>query len=215
MPPSNLPPGWSGPYQSPNTAAPYTQPGGIGQPTWVYAGFWWRVWAFLIDALILSVVDSVLGFFMLPDLKVEWQETPIPDASGQTVDVVDIADFVQPDTISVLIPHIHAGNWHLPSLFLALLPALYFIIFESSSFRATPGKRLCRLEVTTSRGRRLSIGRAALRFAVKAFISFPFFYIGVLMVAFTRHKQGLHDLIADTVVIRAETAEVVTFEPRS
>lgn len=211
---SDLPPGWGGPSQHSDNGF-YTPQEGIGRPMWIYAGFWWRVWAFIIDSVILSVVDGVLGFFMLPDLKVEWEETPIPDASGQTMDVVDIASFVQPETVSVLIPHIHAGNWHLPSLFLALLPALYFIFFESSSFRATPGKRLCRLEVTTTRGRQISIGRATVRFLVKAFISFPFFYIGVLMVAFTRHKQALHDLIADTLVIRSETAQVVTFEPRS
>lgn len=211
---SDLPPGWGQPSDA-QTGAAFAPQGGAGRPVWIYAGFWWRVWAFVIDSIILTTLGSVLGAFILPDFKVRWEELPIPDTSGQTMDVVDVVQTVQPETISVLIPHIQAGNWHLPGLILALLPALYFILFESSSFRATPGKRLCRLEVTTTRGRRISIGRAAVRFFVKAFISFPFIYIGVLMVAFTRQKQGLHDLIAGTLVIRAENTQLITFEPRA
>lgn len=159
-------------------------------------------------------MDAVLGYFILPDFKVQWEELPIPDSSGQTVDVVDIAQRVQPDTISVLIPHIQVDHWHLPGLLMALVPALYFILFESSRFRATPGKRLCQLEVTTLQGERISIARATVRFLIKAFISFPILHIGVLMVAFTRQKQGLHDLIAGTLVLRAENSQIVTFDRR-
>ncbi|GAN67557.1 RDD family protein [Acetobacter orleanensis] len=207
---SAFPPGWGQPSGTQNGAG-FPQ-GNNGRPVWIYAGFWWRVWAFLIDSLILTMVNAVLGYFILPDFKVQWEELPVPDASGQTVDVVDIAQHVQPDTISVLIPHIQAGNWHLPGLLLALVPALYFILFESSRFRATPGKRLCQLEVTTLDGARISIGRATLRFLIKALLSFPLLYIGVLMVAFTRRKQALHDLIAGTLVIRAENTQLVTFD---
>lgn len=209
---SAFPPGWGQPSGAQNEAG---FPQGNGrQPVWIYAGFWWRVWAFLIDSIILSTVDAVLGYFILPDLKVQWEELPIPDSSGQTVDVVDIAQRVQPDTISVFIPHVQIGSWHLAWLFMALLPALYFILFESSRLRATPGKRLCQLEVTTLQGERISIARATVRFLIKAFISFPFFHIGVLMVAFTRQKQGLHDLIAGTLVLRAENSQIVTFDRR-
>lgn len=74
---SDLPPGWGGPSQHSDNGF-YTPQEGIGRPMWIYAGFWWRVWAFIIDSVILSVVDGVLGFFMLPDLKVEWEETPFP-----------------------------------------------------------------------------------------------------------------------------------------
>ncbi|MFT8430826.1 RDD family protein [Acetobacter orientalis] len=209
---NDLPPGWGGPAPS-QTGYNTMGQGSLNRPIWIYAGFWWRVWAFLIDAVLLSIVEGVLGFFLLPHMTVEWEETPIPDASGQTMDVVDIAS-IQPDTVSVLIPHIHTGDWHAASIILACIPALYFILFEASSYRATPGKRLCNLEVLTLQGEQLSLARAALRFAIKAFISFPFVYIGVLMVAFTRHKQALHDLIAGTLVVRAENKQTVTFERR-
>lgn len=207
-----FPPGWEQPSGQQNGTG-FPQDHGT-QSVWIYAGFWWRVWAFLIDSFLLGVVDAVVGYFLLPDVRLQWEELPVPDASGQTADVVDIAQRVQPDTISVLIPHLHAGNWHLPGALMTLVPALYFILFESSRFRATPGKRLCQLEVTTLQGGRISIARATIRFLVKAFISFPFLYIGVLMVAFTHRKQGLHDLIAGTLVIRAENTQVVTFDSR-
>lgn len=205
---SDLPPGWGEPSEPQGTP---------DRPVWIYAGFWWRVWAFVLDGFILTTLNTLLGVFLLPDFSIQWDELPVPDASGQIMDVVDVvnqAQSVYPQTISVLIPHIHAGNWYLPGLILALLPALYFILFESSRFRATPGKRLCRLEVTTLQGGRISIGQAFVRFVIKALISFPFLYIGVLMVAFTRRKQGLHDLIAGTLVIRAESSQLVTFAPR-
>ncbi|OUJ02126.1 RDD family protein [Acetobacter cibinongensis] len=205
-----LPPGWGGPA-TPQGGFSQSSQTGFNQPVWVYAGFWWRLWAFVIDSIILSIFNGVLAFFLLPTFRVDWEETPIPDASGQTMDVVDIANF-QPDTISVLIPHIHAGNWHGPSLLLALVPALYFILFESSVYRATPGKRLCNLEVVTTQGERLSLGRAAARFAIKALISFPFLYIGVIIIAFTQHKQALHDLLTNTLVVRAEKNQTVTFK---
>lgn len=209
---SAFPPGWGQPSSLQNGA---DFPQGAGRPpVWIYAGFWWRVWAFLIDSIILTVADAVVGYFVLPDVRVQWEELPVPDASGQTMDVVDIAQRVQPDTISVLVPHIQVGHWHLPWLVMAVLPALYFILFESSRFRATPGKRLCQLEVTTLEGGRISLGRATVRFLVKALISFPILHIGVLMVAFTRRKQGLHDLIAGTLVIRAENSQVVKFDTR-
>lgn len=192
-------------------------------PVWVYAGFWWRVWAFLVDTLLLSVTEGVVGLFVGPEISVRWQELPLSGADGQSTNVVDIAAFAgnaQPydhllHGVSVLVPHIQTGNWQTPgSVLLALLPALYFVLFESSRLQATPGKLLCRLRVVTLSGERISLPRAVVRFAVKAFISFPFLYIGVLMVAFTRRKQGLHDLIAGTLVIRHDEPRTVSFRPR-
>lgn len=206
---SSLPPGWGEP-STPYGAPP---PGNGAAPLWVYAGFWWRVWAFLIDAVILGVIETVLGFFIGPDISLQWKELPIPDGSGRSMDVVDVASYLQPQHVSVLVPYVHTGVWHGPSLCLALVPAVYFILFQSSHLGATPGKMACRLRLVTYDGGRVGFWRATLRFVIKAFISFPFFYIGVLMVAFTRRKQGLHDLIARTMVVRRANEQAVPFQP--
>jgi uncharacterized RDD family membrane protein YckC len=188
-------------------------------PVWIYAGFWWRVWAFLIDTVLLSVAEGVAGLFVGPEVSVRWQELPLDGQSTNVVDIAALTDSAQPydrllHGVSVLVPHIQTGNWQTSgSVLLALLPALYFILFESSRMEATPGKRLCRLRVVTLSGERISLLRATVRFAIKAFISFPFLYIGVLMVAFTRRKQGLHDLIAGTLVVRHDEPRTVSFNP--
>ena len=211
------PPGWG--------ATPQPQPAGSGawntpqpQPdVWVYAGFWWRVWAFLIDAVILSTAEGILSLFFGPKINVDWEELPIPDTSSQTVDVVNIATTSLPhaNPISVLIPHLHAGSeWHTFGIVLSLLPMVYCVMFEASSFRATPGKRLFGLEVVTLQGEQISHPRALLRFVIKAFLSFPLLYIGVLMVAFTQRKQGLHDMMAGTLVLRhTKPAQIAPFPP--
>ena len=78
---------------------------------------------------------------------------------------------------------------------------IYFAVFESSKWQATPGKKLLGLKVTDIDGERIGFGRAIARTLLKI-PSFVIFYIGVIMVAFTRYSQGLHDLVAKTLVVK-------------
>jgi uncharacterized RDD family membrane protein YckC len=71
---------------------------------------------------------------------------------------------------------------------------------ESSSKRATLGKMALGIIVTDLEGKRISFGRATGRFFSKI-LSGIIIYIGFIMVAFTDKKQGLHDMIAGTLVI--------------
>jgi uncharacterized RDD family membrane protein YckC len=77
----------------------------------------------------------------------------------------------------------------------------YYAGFESSSWRATPGKRICSLIVVDTDGRQLSLGRASVRYAAEL-LSGLLLCIGYVMAAFTARKQALHDLVAGTVVLR-------------
>jgi len=89
----------------------------------------------------------------------------------------------------------------------ATLPAtsiiawLYFASQESSKHQATFGKRLCGLRVTDMLGNRISFPRATVRFFGK-FLSSAIMLIGFLMAAFTERHQALHDLIAETLVLK-------------
>lgn len=65
------PPGWGAP-----SGDFYGMQPGTPAPVWIYAGFWWRVWAFLIDGIILGAIETVLGFFVAPNVTVDWQELP-------------------------------------------------------------------------------------------------------------------------------------------
>jgi uncharacterized RDD family membrane protein YckC len=81
-----------------------------------------------------------------------------------------------------------------------LLPWLYFAIMESSSRQATLGKMALGIVVTDTQGRQISFARATGRYFGKI-ISCLILYIGYLMIAFTQRKQGLHDIMAECLVV--------------
>lgn len=91
--------------------------------------------------------------------------------------------------------------------FLLLLPFavaatwLYFALQESSSAQATLGKRVLGIKVIDYEGRRIGFARATGRFWGKT-LSGILFNIGYIMAAFTARKQALHDILAQTLVIR-------------
>lgn len=78
---------------------------------------------------------------------------------------------------------------------------LYYSLFESSSWQATPGKRLLGLKVTDVNGVHINFKRASARFFGRL-LSSAILGIGFLFVIWTKHKQGLHDLLANTLVLR-------------
>jgi uncharacterized RDD family membrane protein YckC len=78
---------------------------------------------------------------------------------------------------------------------------LYYAIMESSASQATVGKQMLGIIVTDENGNRIGFGKATGRFFGK-FLSLLIVYIGFLMIGFTKKKQGLHDQIAGTLVIK-------------
>jgi uncharacterized RDD family membrane protein YckC len=77
---------------------------------------------------------------------------------------------------------------------------IYFAAFESSEGQATPGKKALGIKVTDLNGKRISFGRASGRFFAK-YLSAALLCIGFVMIAFTKRKQGLHDMIAGCLVV--------------
>lgn len=75
----------------------------------------------------------------------------------------------------------------------------YFSLLESSPWQATLGKKLCGILVTDLNGNRLSVSRAMGRYAAK-FASAITLLMGLAMIAITAERQGLHDMIAGTLV---------------
>lgn len=77
---------------------------------------------------------------------------------------------------------------------------IYFAVLESSSWQATLGKRALGIIVTDERGERLTFGRATGRYWAK-WLSYLTFLVGFAMAGFTRKKQALHDVLANTLVV--------------
>jgi len=77
---------------------------------------------------------------------------------------------------------------------------LYFTLFVGSRGQ-TPGKLLFGLRIVRVNGEEMTYGRACLR-SLCWIISLLLFSVGFLMIAVTRQKQGLHDMLAGTYVVR-------------
>jgi uncharacterized RDD family membrane protein YckC len=79
---------------------------------------------------------------------------------------------------------------------------LYSTLMESSSQQATLGKMAVGIVVTDLDGRRISWGRANARYWGQILSGLTFF-VGYIMAGFTAKKQALHDIIAQTLVVRS------------
>ena len=78
---------------------------------------------------------------------------------------------------------------------------VYTAAFLSSPWQATIGKRVCGLKVTDYNGRQITFGRASGRYFA-SILSGILLGIGFLMIGWTRHRQGLHDLMANTLILK-------------
>jgi uncharacterized RDD family membrane protein YckC len=82
-----------------------------------------------------------------------------------------------------------------------LVQAVYSIAFWVGQ-GATPGKMAVGIKVVMTNGEPIELGAACLRY-VGYFFSGLIFGIGYLMIAFSSEKKGLHDNIANTVVVKS------------
>jgi len=137
-----------------------------------YAGFWIRILAGIVDLIVLSLLYSCF---------------------------IGIATFMGIVATEHLQAMVIIGVFSVSFSF--VLDLLYFSIFLSSSWQATIGMRLFGLKITGYDYKRISFGLALIR-ELCTILSAMILYIGFLMIAFTKKKQGLHDLIANTYVIR-------------
>jgi uncharacterized RDD family membrane protein YckC len=141
-----------------------------------YMGFWIRLAAYAIDAVIVSAVSLVL----------------IPLALGIGFGIgSSTGDGYTGLLVGYAFIYLLAfvGGW------------LYYAVMESSSKQGTLGKMAVGIKVTDAKGNRLSFWRATGRFFAKI-LSGLALGIGYLMIAFTEKKQGLHDRIAGTFVVK-------------
>jgi uncharacterized RDD family membrane protein YckC len=78
---------------------------------------------------------------------------------------------------------------------------LYNAQMLSSERQSTYGKRCFNLRVIGSRGRQVGFAQASARHFAK-FLSAFIGFVGFIIAAFSRRRQALHDMVADTVVVQ-------------
>jgi uncharacterized RDD family membrane protein YckC len=152
-----------------------------------YAGFWLRFVAYIIDSIIISVaywfvlmLFGILGISFAP--AVENMENM---SEAETVGMVGALAAIGTAT----------------SLLIMAIGILYWTLMESSKYQATVGKLALGLKVTDMDGNSLDFVKALVRNLCKI-ISSMIMGIGYIMAGFTEKKQGLHDIIANTLVVK-------------
>ncbi|MCX7635475.1 MAG: RDD family protein [Syntrophales bacterium] len=157
-----------------------------------YGGFWRRLAAALIDQTILGF----LYIFIMIAGMAAFQAGFGMDVSSWDPEVEKFGD---------------VGKWWVAyQLLCGVVNAGYFIYFHGS-WGQTPGKRLLGLKVIQTSGDAMTYGVAFLRW-VGYIVSSVFLFMGYLWVAFDRRKQGWHDKIAATVVIRTDGGKEISLD---
>lgn len=82
-----------------------------------------------------------------------------------------------------------------------ILYTLLWPLWESSALQATPGKLLFKLKVTDEQGYPITYGWALVRRIVKN-ISETLWGVPYVVALATGYRQGIHDFIARTLVVR-------------
>lgn len=143
---------------------------------WHYAGFWSRAGAAIIDSVLVAIVTAPI---LISIYGVDYYSFDIdPDAPTRPI-VQGPADFA----VSFV------------------LPAIAVILFWMR-WQATPGKMVISARVVDARtGENPSTAQCIGRY-LAYFPSALMLGIGILWVAFDKRKQGWHDKLAGTVVIR-------------
>jgi uncharacterized RDD family membrane protein YckC len=159
---------------------PYFEANGIYFPTGDnLASFWWRMLAFLIDYVIVSILLTILFV-----LAVQF---------GLTIKVPTIDDLLKESFVERLRLML--------VIYLALI--IYNSAGEASAWEGSIGKKICGLVVVDVDGQGLSYPRALLRSFGKA-ISLFINGLGFLSVFWSEHRQALHDYIAKTYVVKLD-----------
>tara|TARA_Y100001934_G_C11909393_1_gene565953 strand:+ start:31 stop:453 length:423 start_codon:yes stop_codon:yes gene_type:complete len=136
-----------------------------------YAGFWKRVGASIIDTLLTGLFGFLLGA-VLAFMSIGMQWSQ--ETTMMLARVLQVLCII--------------FTW------------LYYTILESSKLQATIGKMALGIVVTDLAGNRISFGRANGRYFSKLLSAIPFGF-GFIMAGTTAQKQGLHDKIANCLVM--------------
>jgi len=142
-----------------------------------YAGFWVRLAASAVDAMIFGVISYSIQTLL--------GHNPFAALEATTIEEVTKiqAELNGPQNLFI-------------SLFSAFLIILFWVHYEG----ATPGKKLMGLKVTKAGGDPLTYVTGIIRY-FGYFLSSVVLGLGYIWISWDAKKQGWHDKIASTVVI--------------
>ena len=159
-----------------------------------YAGFWIRLGAYLIDGLIF--------------LFIAWAVTYIFAILGQgSTGVGVMANHY--DTGGIVLEHSFISS-HVSWILAWLIEVAYFVGFWTWRGQ-TPGKMIAGVKVIRTDSSPVTWQYALLRY-LGYIVSAMLLFIGFIWIAFDSHKQGIHDKVADTYVVKLPVRQAVLSE---
>lgn len=204
-PGSPPPPGGPPPYPTYPQGYGYSPPPGWGYiaPTHatrlgrVYAGFWERLGAMVLDWLILFGATLPLWIVGIVFVASDWhtyEDTCFDSSDGTVYACTQLTD----GTAVRLALTIVAG------VLLMLLASIFYWGHFEGRRGATPGKRAAGIEVVKQEtGQPIGFGRAVGRMFAR-YLSSQVVYLGYLWSIWDDNKQTWHDKIVGSIVVKVQ-----------
>ncbi len=174
------------------------------------AGFWVRFGASLIDTIIVGLLAAVVAG--IPQV-IYWtnfatrygNELGVACPSRAYYQDSNQVDVCNNTLTSIFLDRNELGGLLAISIGFGMLAAVLALVYYvgMTARGATIGKRVFGLKVVREDGTPPGFGRALLRQTLGYWLSGAVFYLGFIWIAFDDHKQGWHDKIAQTYVVRA------------
>ncbi len=187
-----------------------------------------RLAAFLLDIFIVSMIASLLSYPFLDlesiDKLNESSTQVVEDYMSQKIGIGEYTDE------SLSISYEMARKQGIHSLVTIFLNILYFVVFQVKNDGQTIGKRLLRIKVSSQDGKSLGMNQMIFRsliinsifidmvsFGILLFTNETIYFYGAgilgmiqltiiavsgFMIMFGQKRQGIHDLIAHTDVVK-------------
>jgi uncharacterized RDD family membrane protein YckC len=141
----------------------------------VYAGFWRRFAAIVIDTLVLAIPTAIIHRLI--------------GGSDLYSEIINAH-------------HLSIGTI-IGELISAMVDWLYMAIMESGSAQASVGKMAMGIIVTDTHGQRISFAKATGRYFAK-YLSTITLLVGYFMMLWDDRNQTLHDKIAGTLIVKKQ-----------
>jgi len=158
-----------------------------------YAGFWVRLGAGVIDLLVCGVILGFMVLIIACVFAAMGQDYGVAAASPSSGDAG-----LGYSVVLVLILGMIVG-W-----FIGMPYFVGFWVWRGQ----TPGKLVMGIKVIRTDSSPVTLQYALLRYAGYV-ASAAILFVGFIRIAFDSHKQGTHDKIADTYVVKLPVRQVV------
>lgn len=189
-----------------------------------------RFAAFILDVFIVSMIASMLAYpFLDLDSIEKLNKSSVQVVEDYVSQKIDINEYTSE---SISVSYEMARKQGLLSLITIFLNILYFVVFQIKNNGQTIGKKLLKIKVSSSDGDGLTMNQMIFRsliinsvlidmvsFCILLFtdemtyfygagilsmIQFTIIAVSGFMVMFNEKRQGIHDLIAHTDVVKCD-----------